>query len=253
MSIGYGTSISTDGLLLCLDACNPKSLAFRTNNTQIPSGTDFKNVASNQLYFADILTTTTGVFTEDFGGMVDLGTDATTTNEIRFASDFSSAINGLTSWTMEFWVIADQLNSDIITLYTGGGANQNLCVYRATNTSWEFLGGAGDTARWIFTNSSFASTGVSLGVPFQIVFRGNGGSANISLFINGEFVQTVGSSCDLATVAGQHCIGQEYDGAAKDGNQKWDGKIGSYKFYNRSLTDNEVKLNFQALRGRYGL
>ena len=253
MSLGHGAKIVTDGLLLCLDAGNLKSLSFRTNNTQIPSGTDFINVASNQSYYADIFTTTTGVFTEDFGGMVDLATDANTTNEIRFVSAFSSAINGLTAWTMEFWVIVDQLNSDIVTLYTGGGANQNLCVYRATNTSWEFYGGAGDTARYIFTNSSFASTGVSLGAPFQVVFRGNGASANISLFINGNFIQTVGSSCDLATAAGQHCIGQEYDGTAKDSNQKWDGKIGSYKFYNRSLDDNEIKQNFNALRGRFGL
>ena len=48
-------------------------------------------------------------------------------------------------------------------------------------------------------------------------------------------------------------LGQEYDGASKDANQGWKGKFASLKLYNRSLTDDEIRQNYNAIRFRFGI
>jgi hypothetical protein len=38
-----------------------------------------------------------------------------------------------------------------------------------------------------------------------------------------------------------------------DAGRTWNGKIGTLKVYNKFLTEKEIRDNFNALRGRYGV
>jgi len=71
------------------------------------------------------------------------------------------------------------------------------------------------------------------------------------IFINGEF----NTSRSIGTLPGTNpsADGRIGLGAASSSTGSWDGKISPTAIYNRVLTNNEVKQNFEALRSRFGI
>jgi len=70
---------------------------------------------------------------------------------------------------------------------------------------------------------------------------------NIKLYRNGSLVNT-----NAYTNAMNHSS-STLQIASQGSSYLWDGKISNVKIYNKALTEDEVKRNFSALRGRYGI
>ena len=85
--------------------------------------------------------------------------------------------------------------------------------------------------QWYHTVCSFES-----GVEYKI-------------YINGNLSSTVGSRDTTITIATTGYIGKRQN----IGNDLFEGEISNAKLYNRVLSDAEVKQNFNAVRGRYGI
>lgn len=157
----------------------------------------------------------------------------------------SSTLNGLTSWTIEFWLKRDSANS-IDTILTCGAGNDFL---------WYFSGG---TTLTVENAGSTASTAFSYsnGTTFHFVATGSGGSA--SIYKDGSFLSniTIPTTITVNSTIGI-LIGQEMDSNAAPGSidstQSWKGKLYKSSFYNRVLSATEVKLLFEASRDRFGV
>ena len=73
-------------------------------------------------------------------------------------------------------------------------------------------------------------------------------SRNVGVYLNGEFQETVNPTTTLfyvSVIAGGYASGGNY--------YALQGSIASSKIYNKALTALEVKQNFNALRGRFGI
>ena len=255
MAHHHSPKIVTDGLKCLVDMANPKSMPFRTHNTQVTTGITLYDISGNDADW-NIYTTTTGKFLNDYGGVFDFGTTGQTSNEINSADGYASVSNGLTTFTLDIWASRDQGNPTIDTLYEGGSSNQSLLLYRNNGTppAWEFYTNGG--AQGIFPNSDYTSDlNLTDGTFFNIVIRLDTGANVARLYINGEYVSSSGVT-GTYTLYGNTTytnLGQEYDGASKDPNQGWKGKFASLKLYNRALTDDEIRQNYNAIRFRFGI
>lgn len=70
------------------------------------------------------------------------------------------------------------------------------------------------------------------------------------IYINGELASTndFGSVLNINSGTGNMTIGD-----SGDGSRNFNGKISMFKLYNSALSDTEIKKNFNATRGRYGV
>jgi hypothetical protein len=155
-----------------------------------------------------------------------------------------AALNGLTSWTIDFWLQRNTTNG-IDTFLTCGAGNDFLWFFQAGDNTVQYQNPGG---------SQITSYFITNGVPFNFTATGSGGS--ISVYKNGELVGTMSNTTTITVGSTIGIIlGQEMDSQAGtfDANQSFKGKIYSAKFYNRPLTAAEIYQNFTALRLRYGI
>jgi len=91
------------------------------------------------------------------------------------------------------------------------------------------------------------STGLSLNTWYHVAATDNG--STVSLYVNGTSV--ISASSATSTTNGTMAA---YVGAWNGiGNTYFSGKIPAVRIYNRSLSPSEVRQNFNAQRGRYGI
>ena len=78
----------------------------------------------------------------------------------------------------------------------------------------------------------------------------NQSTGKVRLYKDGEWVTNIstGQTSDIVLNDGKITIGTEYHGGTH-----FTGEIYDTKIYNRVLSDDEVKQNFEALRGRFGI
>jgi len=253
MSLKHGGSIVRDGLYLYIDMANPKSIPAdeMVDSTRITDAATITDLAGN--YNCTMGTDANGIWVAENSGMFDIDY-VSTANEVKLPSSLATDHAGDTNFTLSFWAQLDSVSADIDTLYTGSGGNANLFIYRTPSTRWAFFQYDG-AVEHIFLNSSHAETGITIGVPFNITVVAPYNPPNeVGLYVNGNFISsTTETTPQLAFTAGQMGIGQEYDGGTKDANQRWHGKFASLAMYNRALSATEIKQNFLAMRGRFGL
>jgi len=224
MGINYSPKIVTDGLVLALDAANPKSYPGSGNNVS-----DLSQYASNITFY------NTALITEKSFDFTPLNTDGLTIASTNYS-------NILNDFTMEVLV---KIN----------GTHQNYDGALLSSGNW-------NSSHWAFSvvqnNSSIRTRNPSIthsfsfqvGSWYNIVYRRVG--STINFFVNGLKSQNYSSSSNipLTSDATNTSIGREtYLG----GYFNFNGKISTAKIYNRGLSDNEIKQNFNALRGRYGV
>jgi hypothetical protein len=156
-----------------------------------------------------------------------------------YISIASAALNGRTSWTVDFWMQRDITNS-IDTFLTCGAGNDFLWFFEAS--SLQYQNTASSSVTYPVTNS----------VPFHFAATGSGGL--ITVYKNGQVIGTMNNNTNITVTSTLGIVlGQEMDSntGAFDANQSWKGRLFSCKFYNRALTSAEVQQNFNALKGRY--
>jgi hypothetical protein len=181
-------------------------------------------------------TVTANSLTYSSDGLFTLGSSGN-----DYISISSAALNGRTSWTVDFWMQRDITNS-IDTFLTCGAGNDFLWFFEAG--SLQYQNSASTSVTYPVTN----------GVPFHFAATGSGGL--ITVYKNGQVIGTMNNNTNITVTSTLGIVlGQEMDSpsGAFDANQSWKGRLFSCKFYNRVLSGSEVRDLFNAKKTRYGL
>ena len=226
MAISAGPSVVEDGLVLCLDAANKLSYAG--------AGT-----AWNDLVGSNNGTLTNGpTFSEENGGafIFDGAND-------YFESSSNIEITGNSPRTFECWVYVDNsVNKNVM----GGGTASNGKLFDTIvwgnggylRVIGHYYGGGFDTISSLPNRNT-----INLDQWNQIVHSYDGSDAY--LYTNGEFSNSKTLSLDTGNNKARMSKGfySPYD--------HFGGKGSVMRVYNKALTQQEIKQNYKALRGRF--
>ena len=179
--------------------------------------------------------------TDNGGAFVFDGTDdhVTTGNTLTDADELFADTGR--AWSASSWFNSDvQTVSDKTIISRGGvvGPGNNFIV-RLTSTNLKVrLRGGTDTN---------ISTSITVNTWYNVVVTWDGTTANG--YLNGQFVTTIPvGTANIKTHP--FCMGIAGEDLDVD---PFNGKISQTLAYNRALTAAEVKQNFNALRGRFGI
>ena len=224
MGLNHGTNIVKDGLVFYVDAANQRSYPG--------SGTTWTDLKGT----ADVTLLNGPTFSSDnLGSIVFDGDD----DNSQFANVFNATSNSVCAWVYNTALSQD---GTVVGLWSGqyilymdtGGAGDGYRVIYVTNagnrpTSVDNVNAIQD--QWQYVVSTFTTTAVSL-------------------YVDGNHVETTtGVSSNLNTTSNPIAIGAD----APNGIRDWPGKISNVSIYNKALTAQEVKQNYNALKGRFGL
>jgi len=218
MAFRYSPKIVTDGLVLCLDAANPRS--FVSGSTTWNDLT--KNFNSGSL-------TNGPTFDSNNGGVMSFdGSD-------DFV-DFNASQSPNEPKSIELWVYITSLS--VGQILSRGSNNYEIYTFTDGNL-YTYWGNSFNTTtnnptitlnRWshyVFTLSGTTEinykNGVSLGERSLNAPPSFSNSGNLNV------------------------------GRRNNGTQPFTGKISSIKFYNRTITSSEVLQNYNATKSRFGL
>lgn len=233
MGLNHSPKIVTNGLVLCLDAANPKSYPG--------SGTTWTDLSGN----GNNGTLTNGpTFSSSNGGVIFLDGVNDYVN-LPLANTFLSNIN---IHTISCWInYQDSVNLQIIWSQTdlnGFGDTNTLFEFNLNRTSntnkIEYLTGTATDTRLIF-NQVFDTN-----KWYNIAATKNGTILN--LYVNGIFNIGVTNAATGSSTNTEHNIGKP-----KDNVRYFNGKFANGLVYNRALSASEIQQNFNALRGRFGI
>lgn len=227
MGIAYNTSIVRNGLVLHLDAANVKSypgsgttwadLSGNGNNGALTNGPTYNSDGKGNFIFDGV---------DDY---CDAGTSSTLKPSYI---------------TVSTWIKFSSLASN----------NRVL-------SDWHQNSNSGD--RWIFYTASttqvqwyiHTTVGGDVGIPFTVDLgqwynlTGTFDGSLTSLYVNGSLFSSQSKTGIMVAGSGQSVrIGRQ----AETGGSH-NGAIGYVSMYSRALSATEVKQNFEALRGRYGI
>ncbi len=226
MAIAYNSSIVTNGLVLCLDAGNPRSY--------IGSGTTWRDVSSGlntTLSNGPTYTSgSNGYFTFDgIDDWVDIGTNAAFT-PANFTASIWFYLNNTPSAGTVYRLVRSRTYGFGINIDESRGYNSFIYTSAAPDSGVSNPGPL-SLSTWYNITTTLASS-------------------TYSIYLNGIFV----TSSATATNTAYYVNG--YLGLARDAdssNSYLNGRIAQFQFYNRGLTATEVLQNFNATRGRYNI
>jgi len=246
MAINYSPKIVTDGLVLCLDAANPKSYpGTGTAWTDLSGNGNDATLVNGPTYSS-----------EDNGSIVFDGT-----NDNAITGSFSDDSN--LAFSVFCWVYPIDL-----TLGSSGGTYLNWIINKRNTTSpnanqWQFLAAnsypvfqmwdsssnsiCGTTTEQISESSSPLQLGVWQNIGITTT-GANGGE--LKIYINGVVNYSGTLTGDRGLASKPLAIGRT---GWPPGALMWDGHISNTSIYNRALSAEEVQQNFNATRGRYGI
>ena len=225
MGLNHSPSIVTSGLVLALDAANPKSypgsgtawndLSGLNNTGTLTGGPTY--VASNNVILFD-------------------GTN-------DYVSGANSASTDLTTdMTIEVWFKIDGvITSDYVRIFGKGDLTNRTygLWYHVAQGLWLYQRYGGGSPQ-----ASVYST-VAFGQWYHMVGTSNGSSH--VLYLNGVSIATSTAATPVLSSAEGYRIG------AATFHTFHNGPIASVRLYNRGLSAQEILQNYNALRGRYGL
>lgn len=230
MGTNYSPKIVTDGLVLYLDAANPKSYPGTGTAWNDLSGNG--NHGSNSggpTYSAE----NKGYFSFD------------NTNDVSIISD-SPSLNPTTALSIESWVMfAIGSSSDFI--FEKGNVNTQYSLFSHGSDIVFRTKHEGDTS-YDTQNPSKTSVGVVNGQWHHIVGSWDGTTKRI--YIDGVLKNSIAKSGNLVTTTPGAAVGR-FGGTST--GYYFEGNISKVAVYSKGLSDLEVKQNFEALRGRFGL
>jgi hypothetical protein len=213
MGVGYNPKISTNGLILCIDAANPKSYPGSGTAVYDITGNGYNGTLVNG---ASYNSANGGVFVLDgVNDYIDIPINLATTNYTVFGASRYTTVSGRifsaknNNWLMGHW---------------SGTTENNYAEGWVTGVGV----GPGDT-----TWRLYAATGNISGDSYNFYVNGilnagpsDGGAAGPNGFAIGSF----GGSSEFSAA-----------------------HVGLLLVYNRVLTADEITQNFNATRGRYGI
>ena len=221
MGVKYNPGIVTSGLSLYLDAGNSKSYPG--------SGTTWYDLTNNGYNG-----TLTNGPTYSSGGI-------NFTPPKYISVPYDSDINSATTFTVDMWFKSSNIGNEQVLFSTSLSGNPS--------SGWTIELYQQKILLVVFPSGSYTSSNISLNsnVVYNIAATYNSGS--IYYYVNGVAAGTASysftPSTNILTIGAYY-----YTLSATFGLS---GTIYSTKFYNRALSAAEVKQNFNALRGRYGI
>jgi len=224
MAVGYNPRIVTDGLVFAVDAGNTKSYPG--------SGTAWTDLVSSKI---GTLTDSNPNYSSANGGSIEFNGS---NDKVDFpsSSDFAA---GTDPFSFSVWI---RRNGAQI-----GGAGI-ICVNQTSN--WEFRVVEGLDMRiragGLVLNYSSVDLPDLTWTNMSFVREGTGVDES-KLYVDGV-LKAVESNFTTNITGTDFKIGVN-----RSGNDYFGGNISIVKYYNRALTASEVKQNFNALRGRYGI
>lgn len=242
------------------------------NNTTFSSATDFVWIKEGQVEQNDFATPFAGdgATRSNTQSLLDWTNNAQiTTNNLTYNTDNTFSFNGSTNFVtadwldlfdlycLDFWVYNNNTIPGNDGAIGGPSTYQSLIGFKNVNTIGVNLGGwtssAVNEAIHIWTGNiaiggmTYTRDTVPVGWH-NIVFNWNGSQYDI--WVDGQksvtYAATFGhaplQTMDLAVI-----------GKNSQSNYFFHGRIGSVKMYDGQLSDNDIKRNFEAIRGRYGI
>ena len=225
MGIGYNTSIVRDGLVLYLDAANLKSypgtgttwknLGTTTNNGTLVNGVTFNSANGGGLVFDGI------------NDHVSFASNPSLTNQI----------------TVEAWVNVSATTPNGAAWIVGREGSYRILY---TSSSFQWICATSNNG-WYTAGTAISFTTPATSKTYQVVATYNG--SNIKLYIDGSLASTGSSISGNILNNGTYFLFRS--GASNIDYGK--GNLYTHRLYNRALSDLEIKQNFEATRGRYGI
>ena len=227
MGIAYNPGLVSDGLVLALDAGNPKSYPG--------SGTTWTDLSGN----GNNGTLINGVgYSGSSGG--SLSFDAS--NDYSNCGNNSSLSFGSGNFNSSLWIKTSSTSGadwmGVISKYSGGTG-----LWIQLNPSNRYVGFGWDGSNYMVSSTSVAS-GTWRHVSCQRTSSTGG-----EIYVDGNLVM---SSSSLPTKSSNTAVQLDV-GRINISGRYFNGNIAQASIYNRSLTAAEIKQNYDALRGRFGL
>jgi hypothetical protein len=235
MAVEYNPRIVTDGLVLYLDAANPKSyprtgtgwfdLSGRGNNALLTNGPLFNSSNNGSMVF---------------DGSNDYASSSINLLSSSMTIEITFKINTVLQW-VDIAVLDDGINEIMIELGANNGqpnTNGYLRYYSSyTNGVGSFSNSLASSAQYIIDSkihSASLTVGSSLATSY---FNG---------ILQGSASVTENKTFNRLVLANDIIRSPSYNRACAC-------TIYQTKLYNRALTALEVQQNFNALRGRFGI
>lgn len=225
MALQHSPSIVTNGLVLCVDAANPRSYPGTGSvwYDAMTSGANFA-LTNGPVYSASNL----GYFA--FDGVNDYA-----------VAGYNTALDTQTP-SVEVWVKTNATTQNGFWFEKGSVNSQYALFQEGASIQWR-LGALGDLST---TTASYMNTSSW----YQVVGTFTSGSR--ILYINGVQVNSNATTGTLGTSASGMSIGA-YGGTSGSNSYFYNGALSICRVYNRVLSAADVLQNFNALRGRYGV
>jgi hypothetical protein len=241
MGFYRGPHIVTDGLVLCLDAANPKSYPGSGNTWYDVSGNG--NHATKNGNAANPTWNSAGYFSF-------AASDGTTGANNIFTVANSSTLQNLTDTTVQFICAMETktpVGSDygwmcMVTKGEEGNQRPGTSVNQDSGLRYYHIEcpGAVNSVANLFTNSDYTGTKWNM---FQTRISNAGGTQG---WLNGVQVSSDGG---LTTTGNTNTLYIGNNGSF----ELFKGKMASIYIYNRALTAAEMQQNFDATKSRFGL
>lgn len=253
MGRSHSPQIVTNGLLLSLDFANPKNYISGTSaNTSInPYNCTFKNgatyntVANGVITFTRAATVTTKA--NDGGGVYTPALPSPLAGNNFLYNDFS-------------WEIWFKINDRNPSNFDANEQSSAIAMYKGYNSGFEYNASTLRFSVWDGITAGYTASSWTVGTTSQQVIQGNWyqiavtkSGSTFTPYLNGAQVgtgNTVSISNTNSGVANLLGIG-----SVNAANFIWYSKMdfSNMKMYNRTLSLDEIKQNFNAHRGRFGL
>ena len=226
MSIHCNPKVVTNNLILYLDAANKKSYPKYGPNY-------WGDMSKYKNHF-----TMVGNLVNDFNSFAFLGNIE---NYFASADNFNHPTSEL---TIEMWVLSDIndtnktfysfISNDSKTLYHNISNQSNLTIFGPRSSIETGISILDNTWKCI-ARTSLRSTGTEkIYVNGNLVFTGN---IDPAINFNSSGIILLGQKSEIT--------------GSLDPNSSYLGNIAIFKLYNKVLTDNEIKSNFNAVKGRF--
>ena len=228
MGLHHSPNIITNGLVLLLDAANTKSYPG--------SGTTWTDLSGN----GNNGTNTNMTFESLNGGIFDFAT-----NSVSTIPNSDSLNSPVTELTIEAVVKFNANSTDFI--YEKGNVNtqHSLFSHGSDIVFRTFHDGDGNYDSLIQTK---AIANITNGVYHHIVGSYNGSTKKI--YVDGIERHTKNKTGNLVTTSNGAAVGR-FGGTSS--GYFFDGKIARVSVYSIGLTQDQVRQNFDAVRGRFNI
>ena len=237
MGVYGGPEVAEDGLVLCLDAGNPKSYPG--------SGTTWTDLSGNNNHG----TLVNGVsYTENNRGALvfDGSNDYISTQ--NYDLDFGTQSFSLCALVNSNSISSAQkiINKGQSTSFPSGTVGYSI----------RFFNSAARFSVWDGTNlANISSSTLQSNTWYHIVGVCNRTTGSSDLYINGLLINSanIQSLGSISIPEAELTIGNLGRGSYGVDNEFFNGKLSNVQIYNKILTSQEVQQNFIATRSRFGI